>query len=215
MKPRLMLADDHKLVVQGLRSLLADRFDLVEIVHDGESLVRQAAHWKPDAILLDISMPVLSGIEAARILNRELPEAKLLFVTMHTGTAYVLEAFRAGASGYVLKASAEEELVNAIEAVLAGDIYVTPLLSNDIREKIERRALENVPRDSDLTEREQQVLRLVAQGRSAKEAAAILHISAKTVEFHKYKIMRKLGIRTTPELVQRAVLRGMIDGPAG
>jgi DNA-binding NarL/FixJ family response regulator len=198
---RLLLADDHALVVAGLRKLLEPEFDVAGTAVDGRDLVGMAESLRPDVVLLDISLPLLNGIDAAKALKKALPEVKIVFVTMHSDPDYVEEAFRAGGSAYVLKRSAASELVTAIHEVLAGHKYETPLVA--------------VPpgpgkRTGELTERQRQVLQLVAKGRSTKEIAAILHISVKTVEFHKSGISQKLAIRSTAELTKWAIDHGII-----
>jgi DNA-binding NarL/FixJ family response regulator len=200
-RARLLLADDHALVVAGLRKLLEPEFDVVGTVADGRALVVEAERLQPDLILLDISLPLLNGIDAARTVKNAFPGVKLVFVTMHSDPDYVAEAFRAGGSGYVLKRSAASELVTAIGEVLAGRTYLTPLV-----------AVQPAParRTGKLTERQREVLRLVAEGRSTKEIAAILRISIKTVEFHKSGIMQKLSIRSTAELTRYAIDHGII-----
>lgn len=200
---RLLLADDHALVAAGLRKLLEPEFDVVGTVSDGRALVAAAGRLRPDVILLDISLPLLNGIDAARAIKRASPEVKIVFVTMHADPNYVDEAFRAGGSGYVLKRSAASELVTAIGEVLAGRNYITPLVT-----------AQPAPgrRTGELTARQREVLRLVAEGRSTKEIAGILKISIKTVEFHKSGIMQKLSMHSTAELTKYAIDHGMI-GP--
>jgi DNA-binding NarL/FixJ family response regulator len=202
-RARLLLADDHALVVAGLRKLLEPEFDVVGTVADGRALIDAAQRLAPDVILLDISLPLLNGIDAAKAVRKALPGIKIVFVTMHSDPDYASEAFRAGGSGYVLKRSAASELVTAIGEVLAGRNYITPLVA--ARPAQGRRA-------GELTARQREVLQLVAEGRSTKEIAAILHISIKTVEFHKAGIMQKLSMHSTAELTKYAIDHGMI-GP--
>ncbi len=200
-RARLLLADDHALVVAGLRKLLEPEFDVVGTVADGRSLLDAAQRLTPDVILLDISLPLLNGIDAARAVRKALPDIKVVFVTMHSDPDYVSEAFRAGGSGYVLKRSAASELGTAIREVLAGRDYLTPLV-----------APHPAPgrRTPELTARQREVLQLVAEGRTTKEIASILHISIKTVEFHKAGIMQKLSMHSTAELTKYAIDHGMI-----
>jgi DNA-binding NarL/FixJ family response regulator len=208
-RPRLVMADDHTLVLEGLRRLIEPRFNLVGTAEDGQTLVDLAASVKPDAVLLDISMPVLNGFDAARKILKILPKVKLIFVTMHSEPAYVAEALRLGAAGYVLKRSAVSELNEAISHALSGRRYVTPLVAG-VKLPVEaKRAPERA--GSALTARERQVLQLVAEGRSAKEMAWVLKVSTKTIEFHKKGIMEKLGVRTVAELTRHAIREKLID----
>lgn len=202
-RARLLLADDHALVAAGLRKLLEPEFDVLGTAADGRALVAAAERLKPDLILLDISLPLLNGIDAARAVKKASPDVKIIFVTMHSDPNYVDEAFRAGGSGYVLKRSAASELVTAIGEVLAGRNYITPLVT-----------AHPAPgrRTGELTPRQREVLQLVAEGRSTKEIAGILKISIKTVEFHKSGIMQKLSMHSTAELTRYAIDHGMI-GP--
>ena len=207
-RPRLLLADDHALVLGGLRSMLEKNFDVVGVAEDGEALVEAAGKLAPDIIVLDISMPRLNGIEAARRLSRSLPKSRLIFVTMHADATFVSEAIKAGASGYVLKRSAPEELVTAIEEVRRGRTYITPLVTRGFMDSILPPYLSGEP-FGQLTPRQRQVLQLVAEGLSVKAVAEALHISPKTIEFHKSNIMRALGLRTTAELVKYAIKHGI------
>jgi len=193
----LVVADDHVLVSEGISRLLEPDFNVVARVDNGRALLEAARTFRPDAILLDISMPLLNGIEAARQIRQTQPDVKLVFLSMHSDPDYVAEAFRAGASAYVLKRSAALELVQAIREVLKGNTYVTPLVSR----ALEVSQVGNGP----LTARQREVLRLVAEGYSAKQVASFLNISVKTAEFHKAGIMEKLGLRTTAELTRYAL----------
>src|SRR5579863_10326379 len=190
-RARILLADDHSLVAAGLCKLLEEEFDLVGSVGDGRALVTAAKREHPDVILLDISMPLLNGVEAARQLRVAVPTAKLIFVTVHSDTPYVIEAFRAGASGYVLKRSAASELLTAVHKVLDNNVYLTPLIRSAAVEDFFKAPSEQGPL---LSKRQREVLQLVAEGHSAKEIAKSLKISSKTVEFHKGLIMKKLDL---------------------
>lgn len=206
-RPRLLIAEDHTLVVEGYQRILEPHFDLVGAAEDGATLIKLAIQLQPDAVLIDISMPTMNGFEAARLLRKDVPKAKLIFVTMHADREYVEEALRIGASGYVLKRSAVSELAEAIRQALSGKIYITPLVGE---------ANTTTGKEADkfaiaLSSRERQVLQLVAEGRSGKEVAHILSISLKTVEFHKKSIMRKVGLHTTAELARYAVRQGLIE----
>jgi DNA-binding NarL/FixJ family response regulator len=207
MRPRLLIADDHTLVVEGFRRLLEHDFDIVGEVEDGRALLTAAERLKPDVILLDIAMPLLNGIDAARQLKRSLPAARLLFITLHSDPDYVREAFRAGARGYILKRSAASELITAIHEVMKDRFYITPLVT---REALGPLLDTGVKEKSRLTPRQREVLQLVSEGRSAKEIGAILHISKKTVEFHKSAIMEELSLHTTAELTRYALEHGLL-----
>lgn len=208
-RPRVLVADDHTLVLDGLRKILDPECEVVGAVEDGRSLLAAAARLKPDIILLDISMPLLNGVEAARRLRAAAPDAKVIFVTMHADATYVAGAFRAGASGYVLKRCASVELLEAINQVLAGRAYVTPLIRKNIPDKLPGWPLESGEDSGELTVRQREVVQLVAEGHSVKEIAAILNISGKTVAFHKTNVMRRLGIRSTAELTKYALEHGI------
>jgi DNA-binding NarL/FixJ family response regulator len=209
-KPRLLLADDHTLVLEGLKKILEDDFEPVGAVDNGRDLLRLAEELKPDVILLDISMPLLNGIDACKQLIKASPLAKVIFVTMHADADYVAEAFRAGASGYLLKRSAASELVNAIHEVLKGRCYVTPLVTREALSPLMGAGTDNRKLSTMLTSRQREVLQLVAEGRSVKEIATLLEISAKTVEFHKCALMERLDIHTTAELTRYAIEHGLI-----
>lgn len=208
-RPRVLIADDHTLVVEGLRKILEPECQVVGAVEDGRSLLLAAEKMKPDIILLDISMPLLNGVEAARRIRAALPGARMIFVTMHADATYVAGAFRAGASGYVLKRCASLELLKAIRHVLAGHPYVTPLIKNDIPLESPGWPVEAGRQSGELTDRQREVVQLVAEGRPVKEIATILNISSKTVAFHKTNVMRRLGIRSTAELTRYALEHGI------
>jgi DNA-binding NarL/FixJ family response regulator len=205
---RLLLAEDHTVVAEGLQALLKDSFDLVGLVHDGRALLEAAETLRPDVILTDISMPLLNGLDAIRQLRSRRPDTKIIVLTMHAETSLAAEAFQAGVSGYLLKISPGEELINAIREVAQGKSYVTTLLAKDLVTLL----LEGgaAPGEDRLTPRQREVLQLIAEGRTMKEAATILNISARTAESHKYEIMQSLGVRTVAELVQHAIRRRLI-----
>jgi DNA-binding NarL/FixJ family response regulator len=212
-KPRILIADDHELVAEGLRGLLAENFDIVGISPNGRHLLSDAATLKPDVIVLDIGMPELNGIDAAVQLSKILPSAKLVFVTQQIDIQYLRAAFRAGGIGYVAKQSASRELLIAISRALKGEVYVTPLLKDALPDL----SLKNLRQSSDvfakdLTPRQREVLQLVAEGKTIREISAALQISPKTVEFHKNALMNEIGLRTTAELTRYAISRGLIDG---
>lgn len=210
MRPRLLLADDHTLLLEGIRLLLEPEFELVGSVEDGQALLNAAGTLKPDIILLDISMPVLNGIDAARQLKKILPSAKLIFLTMHADPDYVTEAFRTGAVGYLLKRAAASELLRAIREVLNGNHYVSPMVTRHVLELLAT-VSKPVGKLSDrLSPRQREVLQLIAEGRTRKEIATILGVSVKTVEFHKAALTRELDFRTTADLTRYAIEHGVI-----
>ena len=209
-RARLLLADDHTLLVEGFGKLLEDEYELVGTVENGRDLLIAAPKLKPDAILLDISMPLLNGIDATRRLRTLVPKSKILIVTMHADPDYVAEAFRAGASGYVLKRSAASELVRAIREVLAGRTYITPLIAGEMLDSVRKPAARAGARTPTLSTRQREVLQLVAEGRTAKEIGALLSISVKTVEFHKSRIMKELGLRSVADVTRYALRRGLV-----
>jgi|SRR5579871_3109828 len=209
-KPRLLLADDHQLLVDGLRKVLEPEFELVGTVSDGRAAVAEYERLKPDLLLMDIGMPLLNGIDAARQVRRMAPHAQILFVTMQTDLVYVEEAFRAGARGYVSKQAAGRELVDAIHTVLRGAYYVSPAIASRAGTEL---GPEQNPADllgGHLTARQREVLQLVAEGKTMKQIGEILQISVRTVEFHKNGIMQELGCRTTAELTRYAIEHGIV-----
>jgi DNA-binding NarL/FixJ family response regulator len=206
-RTKVLLADDHAIVAEGLATLLKGHFDLVGTVNNGNELIDAAGKLRPDVIVADISMPVLSGLEALRRLKAARSEAKVIFLTMHADAQFATEAFRAGASGYVLKQSAGEELIAAIQEVLQGKSYLTPLITKDVMATLG----EPTPRPVvKLTPRQTEVLRLIAEGKRMKEIGAILELSTRTVETHKYEMMRALKVESTAELVRHAIQIGLV-----
>jgi DNA-binding NarL/FixJ family response regulator len=201
-RSKVLLADDHKIVAQALGSLLSNEFDIVAVVDNGFELVRLAKTTLPDVIVSDISMPVLSGLDAMRRLHAQGITTKVIFLTVHADPSIACEAFRAGASGYLLKHSAGDELLQAIRAVLVGGTYVTPVLTSDL---VKSMAVPQTASVHTLTPRQRQVLHLVAEGRSIKEIAAQLQLSKRTVETHKYAAMQALGLQTTGQLIRYAL----------
>jgi DNA-binding NarL/FixJ family response regulator len=209
MKPRILLADDHRIVAEGLRNLLAPDFEIVGTVEDGEALVQAARELDPDVIVADVSMPGLNGIEALKRLKAENEHTKLVFLTMHTEVAYARRALEAGACGFVLKHCAPEELVLAVRAALRDQCFITPALAA----KLVNDGKADVSSDpmAALTPRQCEILRLAAAGRSAKQIGAELGISTRTVEFHKYQLMETLRLRTSADLVRFAIRHGVVD----
>jgi DNA-binding NarL/FixJ family response regulator len=210
-KTRVLLADDHTIVAEGLRSLLEDEFEFVGAVSDGRALLEAARDLSPDVIVADISMPLLNGLDAARQLKRDGATAKIVFLTMHAEAQLAAEAFRAGASGYLLKSSAGEELITAIHEVIKGRAYVTPLITKDVLSFLMDTGRQPEQPADKLTPRQREVLQLIAEGRTMKEVASILNISARTVESHKYEMMEALGVQTNAELVQYAIKIGLVS----
>lgn len=209
-RPRLVIADDHVLVIDGLRRILEPACEIVDVVEDGRKLLQLAEAAKPDIVLMDISMPSMNGLEAARHLKQTLPSAKVIFVTMHADATYVVGAFRAGAVGYVLKRCAATELLDAIQEVLRGRTYVTPLIRRDLMVGLPGTALWPGEMSGALTGRQREVLQLVAEGHPVKQIAGILKVSPKTVTFHKSNLMRRLGMHSTAELTKYAMDHGIV-----
>jgi len=210
MRPRILLADDHSFILAGIRSLLESHYDLVGQVSDGRSLVEAALRLRPDLTILDVTMPLLNGLDAARQIKKEWPKAKLLFLTMHASPVYLREAVEAGGMGYVLKSSATEELRTAIQKVLRGQIYLAPSFDREVLESVQDSLRKPGRSSTQLTERQREVLQLIAEGRGNKEIATILKVSVKTVEFHRGRIMNKLGVHSMAELVRWAVRAGLV-----
>lgn len=208
-RPRIILADDHRIVIEGLRTLLETEFEMVGTVEDGRALMDATKKLHPDVVVADISMPLLNGIEAVRQIKKNDPAVRVIFLTMHPDVTYAVEAFNAGASGYVLKHSAPSELVNAIHEVLKGRTYVTPMIAGELIETYKKGDNVGNVEISKLTTRQREVLQLLVEGKSAKEVAGLLNISTRTVEFHKYKMMEMLSIKTSPELVKFAIKNGI------
>jgi len=210
MRKTVVLADDHPVVLEGLRKLVEADYDVVATASDGRDLLKKAAAAKPDVILVDVSMPVLDGISATQKLRKLLPGTRILILTMHADLAVMQEAFLAGASGYILKTSAPTDLSGAIREVLAGRTYVPPVLAGEVvrdwllSPRARKKTVEMTPRN-------REILKLVSDGFSNKEIAAVLNISVKTVEFHKSRLMRKLGLKSSAELVRYASQHGLIE----
>lgn len=208
-RPRIVLADDHPIVAEGLRSLLASDFDVVAVVEEGKAAVEAARSLQPDVVVADIGMPRLNGIEVVRCLAQELPGIKVVILTMHREEAYARRALEAGAAGYVLKAAAPGNLVAAIRAALAGKVFVSPELAGELVGAAGRQSVGGGRPAAALTPRQREILQLLAAGKTAKEVGALLGISARTVESHKYEIMRAIGVRTSAELVHYAISSGI------
>ena len=208
-RPRVLLADDHALLLEAFSRMLSATCDVVGTVADGRVLLELAPRLKPDVIVLDIRMPLLNGIDAYRLLKPKLPRTKWIFLTVSEDPELAREAFRIGAAAFLLKGSAASELFTAIEKAMKGQRYVTPLLTKGLPDGV----FLNKParaHAADLTDRQREVLQLLAEGRTMKETADILHVTTRTVAFHKYAIMKRLGVTTGAELVQYAVKHGLV-----
>lgn len=209
-RPRLLLTDDHTIVTEGYRRLLDSDFDVVGTVHDGEKLLKMAPVLKPDVIILDISMPLITGFDACRRLQKMIPKSKVIFLTMHADPVYAVEAFRVGACAYLLKECTPSELIQAIREVLQNRFYLTPLITKETLLCLIEQVSEPGQFPSKLTPRQREVVRLVAEGCSTKEIADILKISGRAVDFHKSAIMEKLGIHSNTEFVKFVVTRDKV-----
>jgi len=206
---RILIADDHQLVAEACKSLLEPEFQVVGIVTDGRSLIKSAQSLKPDVILLDIAMPHLNGLDAAEQIRQKLPSAKLVFLTMNTAADIAAEAFRRGASAYVLKHSAAEELVTAIRKVVRGESYPSPLIAKETVVFLISKGRTRTE-EKRITKRQSEILQLLAEGMSMKQVAAELDLKPGTVAFHKYRMMETLGVKTNAELLEYAIKRQMI-----
>ena len=209
--PRVLLADDHLLVAEALKSLLTPDFDLVGVVEDGRALVEAAGKLRPDVIVADITMPHLNGIDALIQLRQAGDHVPVVFLTMHRDATFARRALEAGASGFVLKHSASVELITALHAALEGKTYLTPQLAEEVLESTKQGPERAADPVSALTPRQREVLQLLAEGRPAKQIAASLSISARTVEFHKYQMMEALDIHTNADLIHFAIKHGLVE----
>ena len=212
-KPRVLMADDHSIFLAGVRKLIEDQCEVVGTVEDGRALLEAAERLKPELILLDISMPLLNGLEAARHLRKTLPEAKLLFLTMHASSRYATEVFKVGGHGFLLKQSAASELPQAIDSVLKGKHYLTPSIAKPmIDQALRAKEAPKVKGDEkQLTPRQREILQLIGEGKGTKEIATLLNLSVKTIQFHKSCLMQELDIHTTAELIRYAIMQGFAD----
>jgi DNA-binding NarL/FixJ family response regulator len=209
-RPRLLLADDHPLFLAALRSLLETECEVLDAVNDGRSLVDAAARLKPEVVVTDITLPLLNGIDAARQIIRDQPETKILFLTMHENLNYLKDALAAGALGYVLKTTAREELLGAVQDVVRNRIHVSAGFGEEIVDQFERHPGRFAGVQHVLTTRQREILQLVAEGLTAKEIANVLNVAPQTVAFHKHQIMDKLGLRTVAELTKYAIQEGLV-----
>jgi DNA-binding NarL/FixJ family response regulator len=208
---RILLADDHAIVRDGLRLMLEKDFEVVGAVEDGRKLVTEAERLHPDVALVDISMPLLNGIEATRRLRRVSPDTKVVALTMHADVTYATEIFDAGASGYVLKSAPSQEIKAAIRSALAGKRYIPNRMAHEVAPFLRSGPRQIKKRVSHLTPRQREVLQLLAEGRTGKQIADVLCLSPRTVEFHKYSMMQQLGLHSTAELTRYAMKHGLIS----
>jgi DNA-binding NarL/FixJ family response regulator len=212
---RILLADDHVLVAEGIQKLLEPEYELVGIVADGRSLVTAAAKLQPDIVVVDISLPLLNGLDASQQLRKNNPNLKIIVLTMHSEPNFVTQAFRVGVSGYVLKQSVGSELIQAIREVVKGRTFVSPMVAQSLVDQAVNPASPSAPGEvkvgfaQTLSARQREVLQLVAEGKATKEIASILNVSVKTVEFHKTRIMKELRLRTAAELTKYAIAAGL------
>ncbi|MFY9843859.1 MAG: response regulator transcription factor [Terriglobales bacterium] len=204
-RSRILIADDHNLIAELCKGLLETEFDVVGTVSDGRALVHSAIILKPDVIVLDIAMPILNGLDAGRQVKEILPNVKLVYLTMNSDMEVTAEAFRRGASGYLLKTCAAAEMVTAVRTVLRGKTYISSVLSQDTVNFLRRQEKDLVKEDDRLTERQREVLQLLAEGKVMKEVGSILNMTTRTVAYHKYRMMEVLGAKSNAELVKYAI----------
>jgi DNA-binding NarL/FixJ family response regulator len=210
-RPRVLIADDHTLMAELCQRLLASKFDVVGIVTDGQALVRAAHQLQPEVILLDIAMPGLNGLDAGQQIKDEMPKVKLVYLTMTNDAEVAAEAFRRGASAYLLKTCSSAEIVLAVKSALGGTSYVSRSLDRDKLEYLRRQGESTLNASSRLTQRQREVLQLLAEGKAMKEVGDALHMTTRTVAFHKYRVMEILGARSNAELVRFAVRNHMVS----
>jgi len=210
MKTRVLLGDDHAFILDGIRAVLQVQYEVVGQAQDGRALVDAAERLKPDVVVLDISMPLLNGFEAAHQIKKSRPQVKLIFLSQHLNPAYLRQALKVGASGYVLKSGATGELQQAISEVLRGRIYITPAFGQDVIDGLWNRSGEVTNQAEDLTDRQREILKLIIDGKGNKQIAGIIHVSVKTVEFHRARLMNRLGVRSVAELTKVALQQGLI-----
>jgi DNA-binding NarL/FixJ family response regulator len=206
---RILLGDDHSLILDGIRGILAEHYQVVGSVDNGRALVDAAVDLKPDLVVFDINMPILNGIDAAIEIRKALRGTKLVCLSMHANAIYLSKALEAGASAYVLKSGASEELLEAIAVVLNGGTWVSPGFSQSVLDSLRSSPLGSTVR---LTKRQRQILQLIAEGRANKEIAFLLGVSIRTVEFHRYQLMARLGLHTVADLTRFAIQEGLASG---
>jgi len=209
-RPRIIVADDHTLVAEACKKLLDAEYDVVATVADGRTLVRAAATLKPQVIIIDISMPLLNGLDAGQQIKKVAPSVKLIYLTMNQDADLAAEAFRYGASGYLLKTCAASELTTAVREVLRGKSYLSPAIAKDTVDFLLNQGEETVDEGAQLTERQREVLQLLAEGKSMKEVGSVLNLTTRTVAFHKYRIMQALHAHSNAELVRYAIKKHVL-----
>lgn len=209
-KVKILLADDHRIFLEGLKNLLEADYDVVGMVEDGQSLVQEVLRFRPDVIITDITMPLLNGIDAVLQIRKEGLNPKVIFLTMHNDAMYAKEVLDMGASGFVLKHSASSELITAIQESLRGNTHISPVISKELLQLCKDSKDGHEGLFGNLSLRQREVLKLLAEGKSAKEVAALLNITSRTVEFHKYSIMQQLDIKTNAELIHFAIKHGIV-----
>ena len=209
-RPRVLLGDDHAMFTEGLRRILEPQFEIVGTAENGLDLVAAAERLQPAVVVADLSMPLLNGIGVARRLKKAANPPKIILLTMHADPTLATQAFKEGVSAYVLKSSPASEIVTAIQEALRGRVYISPAVAGDILGELTRSREQPVKLAPELTPRQKEVLQLIAEGKSPKEIAAILNVSPRTVEFHKYRIMETIGARTIAELTRYAVAHGIV-----
>jgi DNA-binding NarL/FixJ family response regulator len=210
MKTRVLLGDDHAFILDGIRAVLQAQYEVVGQAQDGRALVDAAGRLKPDVVILDISMPLLNGFEAAQRIKKNRPQVKLIFLSQHLNPAYLRQALKLGASGYVLKSGATGELQQAISEVLRGRTYITPAFGQNVINSLWNRSGEVNNQAEELTDRQREILKLIIDGKGNKQIADVLHVSVKTVEFHRARLMSRLGVRSVAELTKVALQQGLI-----
>lgn len=210
-RPRVLIADDHTLVAEACVKVLEPEFEVVGTFANGQELLAAVPELKPDVIILDRGMPLINGLEAGRRIKRLLRAVRIVYLTTNSDAGIAAEAFRGAASGYLLKSSAAAELVTAVREVLKGEQYISPLVTNDVEGFSFETRVSRISREQQLTNRQREVLQLLADGRSMKEVAYILKVAPRTVAFHKYKIMERLRVRTNSELIQYAIREHIIS----
>jgi DNA-binding NarL/FixJ family response regulator len=208
--PRILIADDHTLVAEACKKLLESDYETVATVGDGRSLVRAAAQLRPQLIIVDVSMPLLNGLDAGQQIKELIPSVKLVYLTMNHDADLAAEAFRRGASGYLLKTCAASELAIAVREVLRGKSYLSPMIAKDTVDFLLRQDKALVEEGQRLTERQREVLQLLVEGKCMKEVAGVLNVTTRTVAFHKYRIMEVLNVKSNSELVQYAIRQHLI-----
>ena len=209
--PKILLADDHTIILEAFRELLASRYDVVGTVTDGRELLKAAPQLEPDVIVTDLAMPRLNGLDACIKLRKKLPDTKLIVLTANEDTDRVAEAIRIGVNGYLLKSSAASELFQAVESVMNGRTYITPLVMDGMIDSLKDEKQGHKSALEKLTVRQREVLQLLAEGNTMKETAGILCLTPRTVAFHKYRIMEELKIETNAELIQFALKNGLVS----